>query len=670
MKKLIVVLIAIALQTGAWAGTEVQKIEQIKSYLLGKTSSSTGLDINADSKVNVADLVYTIQHPAPTVKTFTIAGGASSASSRTVALNNTCSTTPTQYMASESSSFSGASWATWSKAPSFKLSDGNVTKRVYFKVRNAQGFESDAVNDSIGLLEVTSLSVGASAVTAQISPAYDVDWFKFSVSSTSTYVIETWGGTLSDNKMTLYGPDSTTTQIASDDNSGSGNAAKIAMTLKSGTYYAKIQAVVTGGTGDYTIKASNAGALKVSSFKLNGGDDLTTTRTVTLNNSCVGASTHYMASESSSFSGASWKTYSSAPTFTLSSGNDDKKVYFKVKDLSGTQSSSVNDSIELKVMTELPCDGEIVAGSIGKSTEEDWYILTIDTAAIYSIQTYEGSLVDTSMGLADEPSPDDDEWLAESGDIGDDDLMSQVMMWLEPGTYYVRVSSGDGSTGSYSIRAWPATNTKLTLNGSTLTGYISSSSDVDWYRMTVSSSGTYSIQTEADDLEYGQLELYSGSFEKVAIAGPDIGPTSADMPVITASLSAGTYIVKFTGATSDDVGNYTIKAFSGAVSGVTVSLMINGPTAGGSITTSDTSADWYQFIVTDDDEYTITTTAGTLTAGYLTLRDEDLGVLSTSTSSYSGQMPGFSDTSLDAGIYYLGMSGYGSYGTYKIRVED
>jgi hypothetical protein len=83
---------------------------------------------------------------------------------------------------------------------------------------------------------------------------------------------------------------------------------------------------------------------KVNSFTINNNAASTTSRTVTLNNSCTGSPTHYIASESSSFSGATWKAYSTAPSFTLSSGNGTKTVYFKVKNAIG-ESAVSSDTI-------------------------------------------------------------------------------------------------------------------------------------------------------------------------------------------------------------------------------------------------------------------------------------------------------------------------------------
>jgi len=84
----------------------------------------------------------------------------------------------------------------------------------------------------------------------------------------------------------------------------------------------------------------------VTSFKINNGAATTTKRTVTLNNSTTGKPTSYQASESSKFTGATWKTYSTKPSFTLSAGVGTKTVYFKVKNAAG-QSPARHASIKL-----------------------------------------------------------------------------------------------------------------------------------------------------------------------------------------------------------------------------------------------------------------------------------------------------------------------------------
>ena len=85
----------------------------------------------------------------------------------------------------------------------------------------------------------------------------------------------------------------------------------------------------------------------VTQFAINGGAETTETRTVTLNNTTENNATHYMASEDAKFTGATWEAYSTAPEFTLISGNAEKTVYFKTKNAVG-ESNVVSDSITLE----------------------------------------------------------------------------------------------------------------------------------------------------------------------------------------------------------------------------------------------------------------------------------------------------------------------------------
>ena len=84
----------------------------------------------------------------------------------------------------------------------------------------------------------------------------------------------------------------------------------------------------------------------ITNLAINHGDTLTINPVVTLNNVCTETPTFYMASESGAFTGASWQTYSTSPTFTFSSANGSKTVYFKVKNTAG-ESTVVNETITL-----------------------------------------------------------------------------------------------------------------------------------------------------------------------------------------------------------------------------------------------------------------------------------------------------------------------------------
>jgi hypothetical protein len=63
------------------AATSSDNSAQIVNYLLGKSSDQTGLNVNGDSTIDIADVVYAISHRVPTVAAFAIAGGAASTAS-------------------------------------------------------------------------------------------------------------------------------------------------------------------------------------------------------------------------------------------------------------------------------------------------------------------------------------------------------------------------------------------------------------------------------------------------------------------------------------------------------------------------------------------------------------------------------------------------------------
>jgi hypothetical protein len=107
----------------------------------------------------------------PVLGSIAINNGATSTTSRTVILNNTAQCGPTHYMASENSSFTGASWLTYSTAPSFTLSAGCGVKTVYLKLSNPAG-ESSLKYDTIQLilppvLQTFAINNGAASTTSR-----------------------------------------------------------------------------------------------------------------------------------------------------------------------------------------------------------------------------------------------------------------------------------------------------------------------------------------------------------------------------------------------------------------------------------------------------------------------------------------------------------------------
>ena len=109
---------------------------------------------NAECVIQLDQLTPRLQikiaNIVPSVSSFKIPKTAG-ASAIVVLRNTVGGSVPVQYMASESSSFSGAAWQTYSRNPSFSLSPGSGVKTVYFKVQDGSGTESAAVHRSISV---------------------------------------------------------------------------------------------------------------------------------------------------------------------------------------------------------------------------------------------------------------------------------------------------------------------------------------------------------------------------------------------------------------------------------------------------------------------------------------------------------------------------------------
>jgi len=91
--------------------------------------------------------------------------------------------------------------------------------------------------------------------SAAIGKVGEEDLFRFTASSNGRYVIDTRGPT--DVVMKLFGPNSETSLIAEDDDSGIGSNARIAADLLAGEYLTQVRHYNSArGLGDYTIKVS------------------------------------------------------------------------------------------------------------------------------------------------------------------------------------------------------------------------------------------------------------------------------------------------------------------------------------------------------------------------------------------------------------------------------
>ncbi len=134
------------------------------------------------------------------------------------------------------------------------LSSGTYYLRLRLFSPNTTGSYAIQVQES-GTAGVPQLIVGGPPLNAAISAQSESDLYQFDIVNQGTYTIETEGTT--DTFLTLFGPNSQTTEISRDDDSGIGRNSLIRMELAPGVYFAAIRHFSAFGTGPYSIRVSS-----------------------------------------------------------------------------------------------------------------------------------------------------------------------------------------------------------------------------------------------------------------------------------------------------------------------------------------------------------------------------------------------------------------------------
>ena len=102
--------------------------------------------------------------------------------------------------------------------------------------------------------QAKTITVGAAAQVHSFHTTTDVDWVTFTLAQQTTVVIETNGTSITgDTEMFLYGPNSSTTLLAYDDESGIGSYSRLIQTLAAGQYYLSMDEFKGATLDQYTI---------------------------------------------------------------------------------------------------------------------------------------------------------------------------------------------------------------------------------------------------------------------------------------------------------------------------------------------------------------------------------------------------------------------------------
>ena len=219
----------------------------------------------------------------------------------------------------------------------------------------------------------------------------------------------------------------------------------------------------------------------------------------------------------------------------------------------------LSDSIEKAIHT---ITDSTTSHYISPPDDEDWFWVRVSGSGTLTAYTTSG--IDTYGSLYDSSGDE----LASDDNTGADRNF-QVSAEVSPGTYYIQVQGAGGEVrtgiGAYTLHVNSMTDdhsdsrsdaTRITI-GSTAVGYISGTSDNDYFRVRVSGSGRLTAYTTSDVDNYGSLYNSSGT----ELASDDIirdNPSDRRFRnfQVSAEVNPGTYYIRVRGHGS---GRYLLR---------------------------------------------------------------------------------------------------------------
>ena len=316
--------------------------------------------------------------------------------------------------------------------------------------------------------------------------------------------------------------------------------------------------------------------------------------------------------------------------------------------------------------------GEPVDGVIGTAWEEDVYRIDLSAATgPTDVILYTTGDTDTTGELVDED--------LREVEYGDDSILSEEMTnfflgaVLEPGVYYVFVSGYAANTGPYRLYSWSGTDpagsrttlADLALESEQL-GILGSSTDEDYFRITVSEATDLQVYAEGPVDTVGELIDIDGN--RLAYNDDSDFSLGNSSFFIAKSLSPGTYYVAVSGA-DGDTGPYRLYAMETLDQSnemdTAEALEPGTPVMG--LIDAGTDTDLFKLEMADAAEVFIYTTGDVDTVG--TLIDSDGATLETDDDN-GAQLNFFIRQNLGPGTYYIRVESYHSEtGPYALFAE-
>ncbi|MCB4751174.1 MAG: pre-peptidase C-terminal domain-containing protein, partial [Sulfurovum sp.] len=443
--------------------------------------------------------------------------------------------------------------------------------------------------------------------------AGDKDWFKIVISRAGVLEVETTGRI--DTNGTLY--DASGTQIASNENSGTGNNFKITQTVTAGTYYVKVKHHSTSGTGDYSLVSRFTPSITTTSPEPISDDHGNTKETATL---IELNTTTQKSTTSGNIEVAADKDYfeinitRAGKLVVRTTGTTDTQGY--LYDASGTQVASDDNS------------------GLSNNNFRITYNVTGETTGIYYIEVRHSSPTSTGRYSL---------FIQLVDDNGTDDHNDSIAAGPTP------VNPNSETPGSFETER-----------------------DPDWFKIVIPEAGTLIVGTASSIDTYGYL--YNAEERQIGINnnhnhGYEGGTENFK---ITHTVTAGIYYVKVRHHFGEKGGHYTfishftpstanqVQGTDGHNNSRAEATTINPTsTTSGSIETAG-DADWFKITIPDGSDGTLVveTTGQTDTQGYL--YDDPSSSSRIAYNDDNGSFPNFKITqTVTAGTtYYVKVKGY------------
>jgi tyrosinase len=204
---------------------------------------------------------------------------------------------------------------------------------------------------------------------------------------------------------------------------------------------------------------------------------------------------------------------------------------------------------------QLTIDAPPVSASIGRPGEVDVFTFEVAEPGNYVVETQ--GTTDVVMGLY---GPNDADVFIIEDDDGGAGRNSRVARNLSSGTYYVRLRHySSSSTGNYSISvngsAVQPNMQIIEVDGPPVNGAITSGNERDMYTFTVTTPGSYTIETAGSTDCF--ITLFGpGNPDTLITQDDDSGPGTNSR--ILANLSSGAYFVQVRHYSPNGTGPYSI----------------------------------------------------------------------------------------------------------------